>query len=102
MTLLDNRVLGELEEELLGAGILELDGGFGVLARTFYLDNGSDAETLVLDGVAHLQADVADGGLRTWCLLTNGHEAGLGVGDELGGYGTGILHARSGSADEGC
>ena len=43
---------GKLEEELLLAGILEADVGFGVLACTLDTEHLTDTEALVLDELA--------------------------------------------------
>ena len=42
-------IFGEFEEELFGAGIAELNGGFGILARALYLYDGSYAKALMLN-----------------------------------------------------
>ena len=50
MQLFYNLVFRKLQQQLLGAGIAELNGSLGVLTSTLDLDDGTDAETLVLNG----------------------------------------------------
>ena len=50
MQLFYNLVFCELQQQLLGAGITELNGSLGVLTSTLDLDDGTDTEALMLDG----------------------------------------------------
>ena len=47
--LLDDGELGELQEQLFGAHITELDRGFLVVAGAFQFHHGADTEALVLN-----------------------------------------------------
>ena len=58
-SLLHYGVFRKFQKQLLGACIPELYCGFCVLATTLNLDNRSYTETLVLDHVTLMQADVA-------------------------------------------
>ena len=56
-----NRIFCELQQQLFGAGVLKGDGSFGILSRAFNTDDSTDAETLMLDDVALLETNVANG-----------------------------------------
>ena len=66
---------GETQQQLFIACITEMNGSFGVVARTFYADHLTQAEAFVLDGLSGLYAGDAGSGSRRWgersptCLL---------------------------------
>ena len=59
----DNLELCELQKELFGAGIAELNGSLPVLTRSLNLDHRADAKALVLDGVA--LTEITNRGIRS-------------------------------------
>ena len=59
--LVDDFEAGKFEEELLGAGILESDGGFHAVACAFYFLDDAQSEAFVLDVLAWLQLAGAAG-----------------------------------------
>ena len=48
-TLSDNLELRELQQQLFGTRMLELNGGLGVLTCTFNFDDSSDTKALMFD-----------------------------------------------------
>ena len=112
MQLFYNLVFRKLQQQLLGAGIAELNGSLGVLTSTLDLDDGTDAETLVLDDRALLQGitlgsrrrrctrsyrlvqalEIRAKGVNGFLRLTGSHLARLGIGSELRSHWSRILH----------
>ena len=52
----DHFEAGELQEKLFGTRIAELHRGLLILSYPFHFDDGTDAETLMLDGLPFLKA----------------------------------------------
>ena len=52
----DDFIACKLQKKLFRARITELDGSFLILTCTLNIDNLANAETLVFDGTAHMQA----------------------------------------------
>ena len=75
----DDSESGEFEEELLGAGVVEADGGLGFVGSSFEFLDDADAEALMLDVGADME--VADGGDGGGCADGVGRR---GYGPERG------------------
>lgn len=88
-----NRIFCKFQQQLFSTGIPELNGSFGILATAFHSNDGADTKALVLDDVSFAQPNVANRGLRSWCLPTEGHQTRLGVSNELRSHRSGILHS---------
>ena len=57
---------GETQQQLFIACITEMNGSFGIVARTFYANHLTQAEAFVLDGLSGLYAGDAGSGSRRW------------------------------------
>ena len=53
---------GETQQQLFIACITEMNGSFGIVARTFYANHLTQAEAFVLDGLSGLYAGDAGSG----------------------------------------